>query len=84
VLKDIFFSFFLNFFEQSSVKKLMLFYEIKLINPDTNETYFREVGPKPKIPSKEIMEKYQGALLVITTTSHLLNHRSQEDEKKAS
>lgn len=63
----------------------MLFYEIKLVNPDTNETYFREVGPKPKIPSKEIMEKFQGALLVITTTSHLLNHPSPaEDEKKAS
>jgi hypothetical protein len=63
----------------------MLFYEIKLVNPDTNETYFREVGSKPKIPSKEIMEKFQGALLVITTTSHLLNSvQAQGEEKKAS
>ena len=63
----------------------MLFYEVKLVNPDTNETYFREVSPHPIIPSKEIMEKYQGALIVITTTTHLLNHaHSEEGHKKAS
>jgi hypothetical protein len=63
----------------------MLFYEIKLVNPDTLETYFREVGPKPKIPSKEIMEKFQGALLVITTSGHILNQTPfLDDEKKAS
>ena len=63
----------------------MLFYEVKLVNPDTNETYFREVSLQPKIPSKEIMEKYQGALIVITTTTHLLNHSQSDDgNKKAS
>lgn len=47
----------------------MLYYEIKLINPETKEVYFKVTSARPKFPSQEIMDRYRGAMLVIRTTS---------------
>lgn len=45
----------------------MMLYEVKLINPETKEVYFMETSVKPKIPSQEIIDQYEGAVLVIRT-----------------
>lgn len=47
----------------------MMYYEIKLINPETKEVYFKVTSPKPKFPTKEVMDRFKGAMLVIRTTS---------------
>ena len=63
----------------------MLFYDVKLINPQTKKVYFHKVGKKPDIPPKDVMEKFQGAMLVITmTTSLLSNDVDLDSDKKAS
>ena len=50
----------------------MLFYEIKLINPDTSEVYYQVIQEKPLLPSQDVFNQFKGALLVITTKSHQL------------
>ena len=47
-----------------------MYYEIKLINPETKEVYFKVTSIKPKLPSQETMDRYKGAMLVIRTTSN--------------
>jgi hypothetical protein len=56
----------------------MLFYEVKLINPQTKEIYYQSTSKKAELPAQDIMQKYQGALLIINTTSI-----NTEDQKKA-
>jgi hypothetical protein len=46
----------------------MLFFHIRLLDPDTKEVYYEVYGPKPELPPKDLLKKYQGALLVINTT----------------
>lgn len=50
----------------------MLFYEVKLIHPETKEVYFEKTGPSPEMPNPETMKAHQGAILVIRTTDSLL------------
>ena len=45
----------------------MLFYEVKLINPETKEVYFTVTATKPTFPSKKIMDANRNAILVIRT-----------------
>lgn len=45
----------------------MMYYEVKLINPETKEVYFMKTSPKPKFPSQDFFDKYRGAVLVIRT-----------------
>ena len=45
----------------------MLFYEIKLINPQTKEVYYKTFSPRPLLPSNEILNKFLGAVMVIST-----------------
>jgi hypothetical protein len=47
----------------------MLFYEIKLIHPQTKEIYYLVTSEKPQLPAREIMDQYKGAILIIRTTS---------------
>lgn len=48
----------------------MLYYEVKLLNPETKEIYFNVTSPKPTLPSPEILERHKGAILVIRTTDN--------------
>lgn len=52
----------------------MLFYEVKLINPQTKEIYYHKVGKKPELPCEALLRNFQGAMIVINTTTSLLNH----------
>ncbi len=45
----------------------MMYYEVKLINPETKEVYFMETSVKPQFPSPEFFDCHQGAVLVIRT-----------------
>lgn len=54
----------------------MLFYEIKLINPQTKEVYYKTFSPRPLLPSNEILNKFLGAVIVINTKDN------RPDEKK--
>lgn len=45
----------------------MIFFEVKLIHPETKEVYFKTIAPKADLPSKEVLDKYPGALLIINT-----------------
>lgn len=45
----------------------MLYYEVKLINPETKEVYFQSTGPKPKFPSQKFVDSHLGSVLVIRT-----------------
>jgi hypothetical protein len=47
----------------------MLFYEVKLMHPQTKEIYYSVTSEKAQLPDKETMERYKGAILVIRTTS---------------
>jgi hypothetical protein len=47
----------------------MLFYEVKLIHPQTKEIYYLVTSEKPQLPAKEVMDQFKGAVLVIRTTS---------------
>lgn len=53
----------------------MIFYEIKLIHPQTKEIYFQSLGEKPQLPSKEVIKKFQGAVIVIKTTDSALKSK---------
>ncbi len=46
----------------------VMYYEIKLINPETKEVYFKVTSARPKFPSQEILDRFKGAMLVIRTT----------------
>ncbi len=46
----------------------MLYYEVKLINPETKEIFFAETSVRPKFPSQSLIDQHQGAILVIRTT----------------
>lgn len=46
----------------------MLYYEIKLINPETKEVYYKVTSEKPQLPTKEEMDRHKGAMLVVRTT----------------
>ncbi len=48
----------------------MLYYEVKLINPETKEIFFVVISPRPKFPSQNLIDQHQGAIIVITTTSN--------------
>jgi len=48
----------------------VLYYEIKLINPETKEVYFKVTSARPKFPSQEILDRYKGAMMVIRTTTN--------------
>ncbi len=45
----------------------MMIYEVKLMNAETKEVYFMATSVKPKIPSQEIIDRFEGAVLVIRT-----------------
>lgn len=51
----------------------MLYYEVKLINPETKEIFFAEISVRPKFPSQNLIDEHQGAILVIRTTSNPLS-----------
>lgn len=46
----------------------MLYYEVRLIHPETKEVYFFSSSPRPLLPSQEIIDRHQGAVLVVRTT----------------
>lgn len=48
----------------------MLYYEVKLINPETKEIFFAVTSPRPKFPSQSLIDEHQGAIIVIRTTSN--------------
>lgn len=45
----------------------MIYYEVKLIHPETKEVFFHVTAPKPQLPSKEILERHREAVIVIRT-----------------
>ena len=47
----------------------MMYYEIKLINPETKEVYFKVTSPKPQFPSQEVIDRHKGAMLIVRTTN---------------
>ena len=53
----------------------MLYYEVKLIHPETKEVFFNVTSVKPKLPSQDILDRYKGAILVIRTTSSPENNQ---------
>ncbi len=48
----------------------MLYYEVKLMNPETKEVFFRAISPRPKFPAQNLIDQHYGAILVIRTTSN--------------
>lgn len=51
----------------------MLYYEVKLINPETKEIFFAEISIRPKFPSQKLIDQHQGAILIIRTTPNPLS-----------
>jgi hypothetical protein len=51
----------------------MLYYEVKLINPETKEVFFSATSLRPEFPSQDLMDRHQGAILVIRTTPNPLS-----------
>lgn len=45
----------------------MLYYEVKLIHPETKEVYFNVTSTKPTLPSQKIFNQHKDAVLVIRT-----------------
>lgn len=46
----------------------MLYYEIKLIHPETKEIFFSVTATRPKFPPKDLIDRHRGAIIVIKTT----------------
>jgi hypothetical protein len=60
----------------------MIFFEVKLINPETKEIYFKKIGKKPELPDQSILDKYLGALIIIDTKNSLLEEAMPSDSAK--
>jgi len=60
----------------------MIFFEVKLINPETKEIYFKKIGKKPELPDQSILDKYLGALIIIDTKNSLLDDATNSENKK--
>jgi hypothetical protein len=55
----------------------MLYYQIKIINPETKEIYFETKCRKGELPKRDVMEKFPGAILIINTTADGLEERKK-------
>jgi hypothetical protein len=51
----------------------MLFYDVKLVHPQTKEIYFQTISKRLELPPPEVFDRYQGAMLVINTTTFLVS-----------
>lgn len=60
----------------------MIFFEVKLINPETKEIYFKKIGKKPELPDQSILDKYLGALIIIDTKNSLLDDATNSENEK--
>lgn len=60
----------------------MIFFEVKLVNPETIEIYFKKIGKKPELPDQSILDQYQGALLIIDTKCSCLDHSAINPKDK--
>lgn len=60
----------------------MIFFEVKLVNPETKEIYFKKVGKRPELPDQTILDQYQGALIIIDTKNSCLEDLTSHSQDK--